>query len=129
LTFCYGTRSADLLAGVPDFRQLGIDVRLSTDDGSHGHHGPVTDLLRAVLAEKDRPQRIVCCGPEPMMESVARMAREAETPCQVSLETPMACGIGICFTCVAKIKDARGGWDYKRTCVEGPVFDAQQVAW
>ena len=48
-------------------------------------------------------------------------------PCQVSLESPMACGIGICFSCVKKIRDAAGGWDYRRTCVEGPVFDAADV--
>ena len=48
-------------------------------------------------------------------------------PCQVSLESPMACGIGICFSCVKKIRDASGGWDYRRTCVEGPVFEAGDV--
>jgi len=47
----------------------------------------------------------------------------------VSLETPMACGIGICFTCVAPIRDANGGWDYRRTCVEGPIFDSADVVW
>jgi dihydroorotate dehydrogenase electron transfer subunit len=47
----------------------------------------------------------------------------------VSLETPMACGIGICFTCVAPIRDAAGGWDYRRTCVEGPIFDSADVVW
>jgi dihydroorotate dehydrogenase electron transfer subunit len=48
-------------------------------------------------------------------------------PCQVSLESPMACGVGICFSCVKKIRDASGNWDYRRTCVEGPVFDAADV--
>ena len=108
---------------------MGVDVRLSTDDGSQGHHGPVTDLLRQVLRESQSVTRIVCCGPEPMMEAVAGIAAEAGTPCQVSLETPMACGIGICFTCVARIRDAEGEWDYKRTCVEGPVFDSRQIVW
>jgi len=64
-----------------------------------------------------------------MMEAVARIAEEAKIPCEVSLETPMACGIGICFTCVAKIRQEGGSWDYKRTCVEGPVFDASLVQW
>jgi dihydroorotate dehydrogenase electron transfer subunit len=59
---------------------------------------------------------------------VARIAREADVPCEVSLETPMACGVGICFTCVAKVRQP-GGWDYKRTCVEGPVFDAERLEW
>ncbi len=130
ITFCYGARSADYFAGVRDFQQLRIDVRLSTDDGSLGHHGLVTDLLRGVLDEHASGSReIVCCGPERMMEAVAELARERGVPCQVSLETPMACGIGICFTCVAKVLQPDGGWDYKRTCVEGPVFDAQKIVW
>ena len=129
VTLCYGARTADYLAGVEDFQQLGVDVRLATDDGSRGHHGLVTDVLKQVLAEHHGRPRIVCCGPEPMMEAVARIAHEANVPCQVSLETPMACGIGICFTCVAKIRQADGGWDYKRTCVEGPVFDAASIEW
>ncbi|HZN37013.1 MAG TPA: dihydroorotate dehydrogenase electron transfer subunit, partial [Pirellulaceae bacterium] len=125
VTFCYGARTADYLAGVEDFQRLGIDVRLATDDGSRGHRGFVSDLLKQVLAEHHGRPRIVCCGPEPMMEAVAKIAHAAQVPCQVSLETPMACGIGICFTCVAKVKQPAGGWDYKRTCVEGPVFDAE----
>lgn len=129
VTLCYGARTAELMACVEDFQRLGIDVRLSTDDGTRGHHGPVTDLLRDVLKQDELPRRIVCCGPEPMMEAVAEIAAETATPCQVSLETPMACGIGICFSCVAKVKDAVDGWDYKRTCVEGPVFDAEQIVW
>jgi len=98
ITFCYGARTADYFAGVEDFQRLGIDVRLATDDGSRGHHGLVTDLLKEVLGEQRGQARIVCCGPEPMMEAVAHIAHEAKIPCEVSLETPMACGVGICFT-------------------------------
>ncbi|MFO0817562.1 MAG: dihydroorotate dehydrogenase electron transfer subunit [Pirellulales bacterium] len=133
VTFCYGARNAGYLAGIEDFERLGVDVRIATDDGSRGHRGFVTDLLRQVLAEAAQVPasgpRIVCCGPEVMMERVAAIAAESNVPCQVSLETPMACGIGICFTCVAKVKDADGGWDYKRTCVEGPIFDAAKIEW
>ena len=64
-----------------------------------------------------------------MMAAVSRIAQDAGVPCQVSLETPMACGVGICFSCVAKVRDESGGWDYKRTCVEGPVFDAEKIDW
>lgn len=129
VTFCYGARTADYLAGVEDFEQLGIDVRLATDDGSRGHHGFVTDVLKPLLTEHHGRPRIVCCGPEPMMEAVAKIAHAAHIPCQVSLETPMACGVGICFTCVARVRQPDGGWDYKRTCVEGPVFDAERIEW
>jgi dihydroorotate dehydrogenase electron transfer subunit len=128
VTLCYGARSADYFAGLEDFRQIGVDVRLSTDDGTLGHRGFVTDLLRQVLGESPRA-RVVCCGPEPMMEAVAEITAHAQVTCQVSLETPMACGIGICFSCVARVRDDAGLWDYKRTCVEGPVFEAAQIAW
>jgi dihydroorotate dehydrogenase electron transfer subunit len=64
-----------------------------------------------------------------MMQAVGKVASNYEVPCEVSLETPMACGIGICFTCVAKIQQEDGSWDYRRTCMEGPVFASQQVVW
>jgi dihydroorotate dehydrogenase electron transfer subunit len=128
VTLCYGARSKDYLAGLDDFQSLGVDVRTSTDDGSAGHHGLVTDLLAAALDEMPG-SRVVCCGPEKMMHRVAEITRERRVPCQVSLETPMACGIGICFSCVARVRDERGHWDYRRTCVEGPVFDAASIAW
>ncbi len=63
------------------------------------------------------------------MAAVAQIAKQHDVPCQVSLETPMACGIGICFTCVAKVRQPDGGWDYKRTCLEGPIFDAELIEW
>ncbi len=127
VTLCYGARSADLLAGVEDFQRLGVEVRISTDDGTAGHHGLVTDLLADLLRQSRVGMRVVCCGPEPMMHAVAKMTAAADVPCQVSLETPMACGIGICFSCVARIRQQQGGWDYRRTCVEGPVFDAALI--
>jgi dihydroorotate dehydrogenase electron transfer subunit len=64
-----------------------------------------------------------------MMEAVAEIASESSVPCEVSLETPMACGVGICFSCVVKVAQTSGGWDYKRTCVDGPVFDADRICW
>ena len=128
VTLCYGARSKDYLAGIDDFQRLGVEVRTSTDDGSAGHKGFVTELLEQVLDESPAA-RVVCCGPEPMMERVAHITAKRGVPCQVSLETPMACGIGICFSCVARVRDAEGNWDYRRTCVEGPVFDATTLEW
>lgn len=129
VSLCYGARSAGYLAGVDDFRRAGVEVRLATDDGSLGPPRLVTELLEELLDEAPQSSaRIVCCGPEPMMEAVARIAADRGIQCQVSLETPMACGIGICFTCVAKV-GTPDDWDYKRTCVEGPVFDASHLVW
>lgn len=136
VTFCYGVRNSEYLAGLQQFEETGCEVRIASEDGSYpaGYHGAaerVTDTLRRVIAEEEHSPdecRIVCCGPEPMMEAVAILADQAGIRCQVSLETPMACGIGICFTCVAKIGE-ENDWDYKRTCVEGPVFEAARVQW
>jgi dihydroorotate dehydrogenase electron transfer subunit len=128
VTLCYGAKSAAYLAGADDFRKWGVNVRLCTEDGSAGHRGLVTELIEPAVAAEKGSCRIVCCGPEPMLDAVAKIAAKLKIPCQVSLETPMACGIGICFSCVAKIRDESGNWDYRRTCVEGPIFDAAQVA-
>jgi dihydroorotate dehydrogenase electron transfer subunit len=120
----YGVRTASLAAGVEDFRQAGVDVHLASDDGSIGQPGYVTQLL--VASGKTGP--LVGCGPEPMLHALAKIAREWAVPCQVSLETPMACGLGICFSCVAKVHTA-DGWDYKRVCIDGPVFNAATLVW
>ncbi len=128
VTLCYGARTKDYLAGVDDFAALGVNVLTSTDDGTCGHHGLVTEIAQRVLLEAPAA-RVVCCGPEPMMAATAELARRSGVACQVSLETPMACGIGICFSCVARVRDDGGGWDYRRTCVEGPVFDAAAIEW
>ncbi|MCE9556523.1 MAG: dihydroorotate dehydrogenase electron transfer subunit [Planctomycetes bacterium] len=129
VTLLYGARNFSYLAGLDDFERIGVRLQISTDDGSRGHHGFVTDLLKFELANSQTPLQVLCCGPEPMMEKVAEICDHANAPCQVSLETPMACGIGICFSCVAKVRDAAGEWDYKRTCVEGPVFEASRIEW
>ncbi len=131
VTLLYGARTAGRLAGVQDFRDAGFDVRLATDDGSIGDPKQVTDLLRDLLDQAPAGEsiRIVCCGPEPMMAAVSSIAKEKNISCEVSLETPMACGIGICFSCVAKIRQTDGKWDYQRTCVEGPIFDAAKLVW
>ncbi len=126
-TLCYGVRTREYLACVDELRSSGVEVQLATEDGSLGHRGLVTDLIEPLVRQSRWPCRVVCCGPEPMMEAAARVAARLGLPCQVSLESPMACGIGACFSCVKRIRDAAGGWDYRRTCVEGPVFDAQDV--
>jgi dihydroorotate dehydrogenase electron transfer subunit len=121
----YGVRSADLAAGVDDFRAAGAEVHLASDDGSLGFRGFVTQLV----GTHPPPQRLVGCGPEPMLYALAKQARAWGVPCDVSLETPMACGLGVCFSCVTGVRTPDGGWDYKRVCVDGPVFDASSLLW
>lgn len=118
----YGVRTASLAAGVADFQAAGCEVNLSSDDGSIGQRGFVTQLL-----ERDRPSGpFVGCGPEPMLHALTNLTASWNAKCYVSLETPMACGFGACFSCVTKVKTATG-WDYKRVCTEGPVFDAETL--
>lgn len=120
----YGVRTSTLAAGVNDFRQAGCEVKLSSDDGSIGNRGFVTQLLAT-----DHPTGpFVGCGPEPMLKSLAKLTASWNARCYVSLETPMACGFGACFSCVTPVLTP-GGKDYKRVCIEGPVFDAAQLAW
>ncbi len=127
ITLCYGVRSAEYLAGVEAFRDEGIEVQIATDDGSAGHRGYVTDLLKPLVTAAVPPAMVYCCGPEPMMKAVVRLIQSANVPGLLSLETPMACGFGACFSCVTRIRQDDGTWDYRRVCVEGPVFAADQI--
>lgn len=120
----YGVRTREYVAGVEDFKAAGCTVSLASDDGSVGSRGLVTQFL----LRPDAAEHWVACGPEPMMHAVATMADERGVPCDVSLETPMACGLGICFSCVTKVATPEG-WDYRRVCVDGPVFDSRQIVW
>jgi dihydroorotate dehydrogenase electron transfer subunit len=127
LTLCYGVRSAEYLAGLEYFDLPGLDVRVSTDDGSRGYRGFVSDLLRDSIEQNGPPDAIYCCGPERMMHAVSAIAQSRNIPCWLSLESPMACGFGVCFSCVAKVRTEDGSWDYRRACVDGPVFRADQL--
>jgi dihydroorotate dehydrogenase electron transfer subunit len=105
--------------------QLGYDVKISTDDGSLGHKGYVTDLLDTELSTTDyRPSTLYACGPKAMLKEVSRIAGEKNIPAQLSLEEHMACGIGACLGCVVKTADG-----YRRVCKDGPVFAASAVEW
>ncbi|MGH7199448.1 MAG: dihydroorotate dehydrogenase electron transfer subunit, partial [Planctomycetaceae bacterium] len=127
VSLCYGVRNVDYLAGLDDFQMDGLDVRIATDDGSHGHHGFVTDVLAESLDGDGPPTAVYSCGPEGMMHAVARLCAARNVPCWLSLETPMACGFGACFSCVTRVRQEDGSWDYRRTCVEGPVFEAERL--
>lgn len=122
-----GRRQADIL-GEREFRELGWEVQVSTEDGSDGVRGLVTDLLVAELRRNGPGRKVFACGPMGMLKAVAQIAAQFGVPAEVSLDTPMCCGLGVCLTCVVPVRTA-GGWDYQRVCTEGPVFDARQVAW
>ena len=95
-------------------------ARVATDDGSAGHHGLVTELLRARELGRDPCDvEVYACGPPPMLEAVRALCAEHDVPAQLALESGMACGFGACFGCVVPTRDG-----YVRLCVDGPVLDA-----
>jgi len=109
------------------------DVRRATDDGSLGHAGFVTELLTDVLEAGPAAPVVYTCGPHAMMAAVARLCAGRDVPCFASLEEYMACGFGVCVGCVVERadKDSQPSpyGHYARVCVDGPVFDARQIAW
>jgi len=126
-----GARRADLLVCEPHFTGLGICYHAVTEDGSAGERGKVTDVLQRLHEQGACSQewcRIYTCGPTAMLEAVAQFAQHRDLPCQVSVETVMPCGLGVCLGCVVKVRNA-DGYDYKRACVDGPIFDAREVLW
>lgn len=131
-------REAELMVGcrtgserVPEalFDLPAVSVSLSTDDGTIGRKGLVTELLEERLRDlRGTDAALYACGPRPMLRVVASLAQRAAVSCQVSLEAHMACGVGACQGCA--VAAAPGiGRAYLHVCREGPVFDASEVAW
>ena len=126
----YGGRSAGDLQVRAPFETMGVPVALSTDDGTLGHHGRVTEPLQAYLEAAAGPVALLACGPEPMLHAVARLAEQRGLPAQVSLDPWMGCGIGTCLGCVVPIQRAgEPRAKFRCACTEGPVFDAREVVW
>jgi dihydroorotate dehydrogenase electron transfer subunit len=127
IVFVGGRRAVDILCE-EEFRALGWQVRVTTEDGSRGHKGLVTEPLLAELRRGAAGRKIFACGPTGMLRAVARIAEEFDVPAELSLDQPMCCGMGVCLTCVVPVR-VNGGWEYQRACTEGPVFDARNVLW
>ena len=119
-TFLLGARGSEDLLQMDEFQRVGR-VFVTTEDGTQGEKGFVTQ--HSLLA-KEHFTRISVCGPKPMMVAVARFARQAQVPCEVSLENVMACGLGACLCCV---EDTTEG--HVCVCTEGPVFDIDKLKW
>ncbi len=125
-----GGRQARDLYLKNEFAELGMEVVCSTEDGSDGHCGVVTDLLPEAL-RGPRPVQLYSCGPSGMLRRVAVLAAERGVPHQVSIERRMGCGMGCCLGCVVFVgeQDGNGEGGYHRACTEGPVFDAGRIHW
>ncbi|MGN0488637.1 MAG: dihydroorotate dehydrogenase electron transfer subunit [Ruminococcus sp.] len=117
-----GFRNKDLVILQDDFKKIGADLVLATDDGSAGVHGFVTDVLKEHLEEIDE---VCACGPIPMLKAIAEVCK-GKVPCQISLEERMGCGIGACLVCACKTK-LNGEEGYTHVCKDGPVYNAEEV--
>jgi len=125
--FLGGKTSEDILC-VRDFEEAGASVHITTEDGSLGARGVVTDLLRPfLLTPHASHRRLYTCGPPGMLAAVAGLAEAFAVPCQVSVEANMACGFGACMGCAIEAKaDVR---TYRLVCQDGPVFDSREIVW
>jgi len=122
-----GAKTAEQLLAVELAAALGFKVQIATDDGSAGLHGPVTGLLEKEL--KQPAEFVYACGPAPMLKAVCLLLDRAGVPGEVSLEERMACGVGACLSCVCPTREDGGEENYRRVCVDGPVFNAAEVIW
>lgn len=123
-----GAASADRLFGQLEAKRMSTSIAVTTDDGSAGEQGRVSDVLPAVL-ERTGSDVVYACGPMPMLEAVTRIAAEQGITTQVAVEEAMACGIGVCMTCVLPVVGEDGVTRMVRSCVEGPVFFGDRVRW
>jgi len=119
---------ADATAGVPEMDELSIPSRLASQQNYQGvHKGFVTDLAREWLQNNDAADtEIFACGPEPMLEAVAKLAAEFNVPAELCLEEFMACAVGGCAGCAIEVQTPEGS-AMKRVCVDGPVFEAMSI--
>jgi dihydroorotate dehydrogenase electron transfer subunit len=131
-TLFYGARRGEELYCVELFEALGVTIVLATEDGSRGVRGRITNPLEAALQARPlgNPVKLYVCGPTPMMRACAALAATHGRACDVSLEQVMGCGLGGCYSCVVLARGTDGGPPHHtRTCIDGPVFDAQRVVW
>ena len=128
ITMILGAASAGRLFGELAAKRLIGAVTVTTDDGSAGQRGRVTDPLPSAI-EQLGAQVVYACGPMPMLRAVGEVAQAHAIPAQVAVEESMACGIGVCMTCVLPVIGDDGVSKFVRSCVEGPVFDAGRVRW
>ena len=125
-----GARTKEEILSKKEFVNLGLDVKISTDDGSAGFRGKVTELLRSILRINEQTnqwtseQIIYACGPKPMLKEISIISRQYNIPAQICLDEYMACGLGICLGCMVKTTNG-----YQAVCKDGPVFDSNIIKW
>ena len=126
--FVLGAASEDKLFGTLEARRIGSSLRITTDDGSAGTRGRVTDELGPLMVEHDT-DIVYSCGPMGMLRAATAVAAERGAHSQTAVEEAMACGIGVCMTCVLPVRGSDGVTRMTRSCLAGPVFDGHRVRW
>jgi dihydroorotate dehydrogenase electron transfer subunit len=122
-----GARDRAHLFGRGALEQLGVPLTLATDAGDEGFAGNAVQALEARLGSGPRPALVYGCGPEPMLAALVALTRRHGLRCEVSLERRMACGFGVCYTCVCPVRGENGVVRNVRTCLDGPVLDANKL--
>lgn len=123
-----GAATGERLFNVIDAKRMSASATFTTDDGSVGTEGIVTDVL-ADVARDARTTVVYACGPMPMLRAVALTCLELDLPCQTAVEEHMACGVGVCWTCVVPMRAKNGEIRMRRSCIDGPVFNGAKIAW
>ena len=123
-----GASTESKLFGVLEAKRITASLTITTEDGSVGERGRVTDVLPAVLARTDADV-VYACGPMGMLSAVAEVAAQHGAYSQCAVEESMACGIGVCMTCVLPVIGDDGVTRMLRSCVDGPVFRGDRVRW
>jgi len=124
-----GAKTRDRVLCEKEFKGITDQVLVSTDDGSYGKKGFISDILLSLIDDQLTTHNfqlttIYACGPQAMLRAVTDIAFQKKIDCQISMEQHMACGIGTCMGCVIRTKDG-----YKKVCDEGPVFDSKEIVW
>ena len=130
-TLFYGARRAEELFYLDFFRDLDVELVLTTEDGSLGERGRVVAPLdrRLTARPSSAPVMLYACGPEGMLAATAQTAMKHNRPCEVSVERIMGCGLGGCYSCVVPMRGDDGVFHHVRSCLAGPVLNADQIQW
>ena len=128
VTAILGFRGAERVILVDDFNFVCDKVYITTDDGSVGIHGTVTNPLE-VLLKTGEYSAVLACGQILMQKAVAEMCKQYNIDCQVSIEERMGCGVGACLVCACETLNEDGTSNMSRACIDGPVFNASTVVW
>jgi len=126
--FLTGAASGDRVFGALTARRTGRSATITTEDGSLGSRGLVTDMLNQIIHD-GRTEVIYACGPMPMLRQITVLARRYDIPVQVAVEEAMGCGVGVCMTCVLPVVGSDGITRMSRSCIDGPVYRGEAVRW